>query len=449
MHMSDEQNKFLRENWLSFSLVLIMLLLVVVMVYLVANVEHQTKREAALEAGILTGASIIASILATKVYAELGYSKSLRDHGVQIASGITVLKRQIESLSEWVAERRAGMKKSGASSYEGMDAALEHVECTLDGFRSMTDTALRAVAGLIGGALAEYEAIMEQIGRVRLQAGEKTSQIKREIQTADSGAEVARLQAQIEAIALQTEEQISRLALKSALPIPEPRPVRKFDGNCPYCQAKSSSELVDRPGTTERIVCKSCGQPFNVHVLSGHKIISRPVPVRPEASQFLAKAKGFLVRTQAWLMPQQVEALVPLVTSVAGVMKAGGEARSPFNLQGALFREGEKLIQAGVGRVAVRTFLKLLFQGQAFRPPEGVKMTFRTSYVNDLDEPCLLNAYVMACVSRVSQVVPLTSDHAPELGELLFEGRFEQTTSLVERAIARLRGTPQTIPRRN
>ncbi len=361
--MWDEEKKFLSENWLSLALSLIMLLVVIMMLYLIANVEHQTSREAALEAGILTAASIIASILATKIYAELGYSKSLRDHGVQIASGIMVLKRQIESLTDWVAGKRAGLKKSGVSSYEGTDATLEHVERTLDGFRSMTDTALGGIAGVIGAALAEYEAVMKQISQVRMRAGEETSQIRREIQTAESNAEVARLQAQIDNIAERTEEQVSRLALKSALPIPEPPPVRRFDGNCPYCHAKNSPELVDWPGTTERILCESCGQPFNVHVLSGHKIISRTVPVRPEAVQFVAKAKGFLVRTQAWLLPRQVEALVPLTISVDCGMKAAGEARSPFNLQGALFREAEKLTQIGVGRVAVRRFLKLLYQG--------------------------------------------------------------------------------------
>ena len=114
----------------------------------------------------------------------------------------------------------------------------------------------------------EYEAVMKQISQVRMRAGEETSQIRREIQTAESNAEVARLQAQIDNIAERTEEQVSRLALKSALPIPEPPPVRRFDGNRQHTvHAKNSPEWSIGPGpqkgfsvshAVSRLTCMSC-----------------------------------------------------------------------------------------------------------------------------------------------------------------------------------------------
>src|SRR5216684_586783 len=131
---------------------LLMLLVIaasVVMFYLMSRPNH-TALETALEAVILTLASILASFLITKMYAEASYTRTLRDHGVQIASGIMVLKRQIESLTEWVAQKRSHLPNGdGIDPY---DSILEHVEQTLLGFRDMTDSALGGIAGVIGDA---------------------------------------------------------------------------------------------------------------------------------------------------------------------------------------------------------------------------------------------------------------------------------------------------------
>ena len=64
---------FLWANWLKLLLTIVLLAVVAGMGYLM-TFEKQTKLEAALEAIILTAASIAASFLMTKVYAEVGYS---------------------------------------------------------------------------------------------------------------------------------------------------------------------------------------------------------------------------------------------------------------------------------------------------------------------------------------------------------------------------------------
>ncbi|MEK7753184.1 MAG: hypothetical protein AAB654_14770 [Acidobacteriota bacterium] len=120
---------------------------------------------------------MIASLIVTKIYAEQGHGQSLRDHGVQIAGGIIVLKRQIESLADWIAAKR-NQTKSGPQVPEVTDAALEHIELTLSGFRGMTDAALGGIAGVIGDALAQYEPVMGQVSRIRLDAVHQTREIE-------------------------------------------------------------------------------------------------------------------------------------------------------------------------------------------------------------------------------------------------------------------------------
>src|SRR5438876_9281166 len=101
--MPPEIRAFLRENWLSLLLFVLMLGFMIVMAYLMTRSE-QTGLEIALETLILTACSVGISIVATKIYAERSYNQTLRDHGVQIASGIMVLKRQIEGLYDWVGQ---------------------------------------------------------------------------------------------------------------------------------------------------------------------------------------------------------------------------------------------------------------------------------------------------------------------------------------------------------
>src|SRR5258708_30372740 len=72
------------------------------MAFLIATADGKSPREGAYQALVLTIASVIASLIVTKIYAERGYGQNLRDHGVQIACGIIILKRQIEVLADWI-----------------------------------------------------------------------------------------------------------------------------------------------------------------------------------------------------------------------------------------------------------------------------------------------------------------------------------------------------------
>lgn len=419
--MSKEGKEFLQQNWLTLSLTAILALVIVAILYLIARSEPQTRREATLEALVLTGLSILVSVLATKVYAELNYSRSLRDHGVQIASGIMVLKRQVEALSDWVVGKRSGPGKSSASP-EVVDATLDHVEQTLGGFRAQIDAALGGISGVIGGALEEYEAVREKIGRIRIEAGEETTKIREEIKTAASSEEVSRLQAQMQEIAFQTEKRISQLALKSAFPIPEAPRERPFRANCPYCGKENSFEMTDRLGETRSATCQECGHVFNAHVAAGHQVITRQLPlgqIRALATPLQEKARAILMKAQAWVTPEQVAALVPLVVGRDSSMKQPGQIRSPFELQAALFLEADKLAQAGTGRIAVRRFLKMVYNGRGFQFALGARPSFRTPYINNLEERGLLGAYVGACLWRLAPALPMTVEDSPTLASLL------------------------------
>ena len=122
--MNKKDKTFWQRNWLNIVLVVLLMCVVVAMCFLLAsNQPTTTPRETALETLILTVFSFAASFLVSKVFAERAYSQTLRDHGVQIASGIIVLKRQIENLAEWTALKRVAFKRD-----EHVEAAFEHVQ---------------------------------------------------------------------------------------------------------------------------------------------------------------------------------------------------------------------------------------------------------------------------------------------------------------------------------
>ena len=119
--MPQKDKTFWQKNWINIVVVVVLMIVVVVMCFLLASSSPTpTPRESALETLILTVSSFLASFMVSKVYAEMSYSQTLRDHGVQIASGIIVLKRQIDNLSDWTAQKRLAFKKD-----DSVEAALE------------------------------------------------------------------------------------------------------------------------------------------------------------------------------------------------------------------------------------------------------------------------------------------------------------------------------------
>jgi len=417
--VTDQNESFRSKNWLSLAVIGLLVLVIVGVGYLMSAGPKQTEREAALEAAILTAASVAVSALVTKIYAEATYGQSLRDHGVQIASGMMVLKHQIEGLVEWVGQKRANVTSPIRQGYDA-NGILEHVELTLQGFREMTDAALGGIAGVIGDALAQYEAVMEQIGNLRLEAVKQTTQIQQEISTAISSSEIARLQDQIQNIALRTEREISKLARKSALPIPEVGQKRSATVKCPHCNLEAKFEILDIQGQTQIVVCDGCGGKFNAHIISGHRVIARPL-IAGGRTPLQQEAYSSLRRTRAWIPPYKIESLISMAVDHDGRMKSRGEERTVSSLQAAMLSDVAKLSEAGISRGSVRRFFKLAFDGGSFKPPEGQRLSSRTAYVNDLKEQDLLAAYIRTCIHRISQFVPLNSDCARELASLLFK----------------------------
>ena len=76
---------FLKAYSLNIIIVLLALAVGVWMAVLIATSDGRSPQEAAYQAIVLTIASVIASLIVTKIYAEQGHGQSLRDHGVQIA----------------------------------------------------------------------------------------------------------------------------------------------------------------------------------------------------------------------------------------------------------------------------------------------------------------------------------------------------------------------------
>jgi hypothetical protein len=278
---------------------------------------------------------------------------------------------------------------------------------------------------------------MDQISRIRTEAVNKSSQITTAIQTAGSSAEVAKLQAQLEEVNVQAEKQVAKLSLKSALPIPDPPRARSFKGICPHCKKENTFEMADRAGETRKVFCGSCNHPFNAHVTSGHQvIIGVPRRIDWETGGVTERAKAALVSTQAWIPPSRLEALIPMVVQCDSEMKNSGLARSPFNLQLALLQKEQQLGAAGLGRGIVRKFLKLVYYGHGFKPPDGLKMTFSSAYVNDLEAKALLESYLRATMMRIIQFIHLKDGDSTEIAELLLGGRFGDSQELVKHNIA-------------
>jgi energy-converting hydrogenase Eha subunit A len=381
--LEDAIIRFFRVYALNVFLALLMVGIGAWMAFLIATSDGKSPKEAAYQALILTIASVIASLIITRIYAEQGHGQSLRDHGVQIAGGIIVLKRQLEALSDWIASKRLSMRSS-AHTPEVTDAVLEHIEQTLFGFQGMTDAALGGIAGVIGDALAQYESVMEQISRIRLDALHRTREIQQQIETAESSAEIAALQSQIQEIALKTDRDIAQLARRSAIPISEPPKrisddpptIRAFSSSCPLCSKENSFQMRDRVGETKQLWCEHCQSGFNAHLGFGGQVIVRSVPGRTsDASISVCQAEVLrhLRRTQTYVEPRQLLAVLKAIaqadSSIAGDKSA---ERTVYKLTGIVLGYTNSGELIGVSRGAVRIVFKILFEAHAFQFSSGL-----------------------------------------------------------------------------
>src|SRR4051812_2085895 len=103
--MTKETGDFLKNSWLSIAFAGLLFAASAGLLYLM-SFPNPSAREVFLQSVILTVASVVASLLTSKVYGEWSYSQNVRDRGVQIAGGVMVLKHQIERLVDWVIDKR-------------------------------------------------------------------------------------------------------------------------------------------------------------------------------------------------------------------------------------------------------------------------------------------------------------------------------------------------------
>lgn len=422
----DKGSSFWRENWIGLSLVGTMVLFMGVMFFMMTGPTH-TPRETALEAIILTASSVIASFVITKIFAEHSYNKSLRDHGVQIASGIMVLKRQMEGLTEWIGQKRASLSEVNQSA-ESSEAILEHVEQTLIGFKGMTDTALGGIAGVIGDALAQYQAVMDQVSTVRLEAFQRTTKIQEAMETAASKEEVVKLQTQVEEIGLHAQKEIAKLARSSALPIPDLPTKRAFTAKCPYCKESNVIDIIDKQGETRIVGCTSCGETFRAHVNANQTITTRRSGSDYISSQASQNAKlealGMLTRSDWWVIPEHANFLIPLVLAYDARLKKEPGNRTPFNLQTLIIKdEGQLLASAFISNSTVRRFIRLAYHGRAFIFRTHERIHFKGVYINTLSEDSILRAVVWATLTRLASWNEIKGVDVPGLHRILLGGR--------------------------
>jgi hypothetical protein len=386
------------------------------------SLPKATPLESGLEALILTAASMFASVIATKIYAEISYSKTLRDHGVQIAKGIMVLGQQLEQLQKWVRQKRAADYGSGKE-----DSRLEHVEETLQNCRAMTDAALGGIAGVIGDALAQYETVMKQVSEIRMAASEKTSAIELKLQKAGSSREITELQAMLKEIADEEEKEISYLAKTSTLPIPqEPVNRRFFPATCPNCRRRTLVEIPDRVGETQVTVCPSCQLSFNAHVVAGHEGHELVTRIRSGTE---------LVAGQWWLEPKQLKDLIPIIVESDKELIKEDTERSAWLLQTLVLSKEGRLKELGVSRTDVRKCFTLMFKGHGFKVQPGHGGEFRQKYTNDLTEEEVLSAVVRGCIMNFAATSEITEEKSKELTGLFLGNKFPKGKELVELAI--------------
>ena len=325
---------------------------------------------------------------------------------------------------------KRGQVQAGYQVPEVTDAVLEHIEQTLAGFRGMTDAALGGIAGVIGDALAQYESVMEQISRIRLDALHQTREIEQKIQSAATSTEIAALQTQIREISLQTERDIAQLARRSAIPIPEQQrrlaedtPLTKtFSCDCPNCKRENSFQMPDRVGETRVVRCAHCQTTFNAHLALGGRVIARPLgrilPASRGEDSVRAEILNHLRGTRAYVEPSQLAAMLRSMMSLDASIQNEGGPRSPRRLQELVLRS----VDAGdltASKGTVRVVFALLYKAGAFEFPPGATHTFSAPFVNTLDERLLYEAYVRSSLRRLNRVMSVRAAMADDLSAML------------------------------
>jgi hypothetical protein len=441
--VDKEMSSWTGNVW-SYILIILSLIFSVALCYLLSRPE-KTPLENFLESAGMLVFSSLASFLVSKMLSEVSYTKTLRDHGVQIASNIMMLKNQTRNLARWVVKKRSFYEENSIH-----DAELDHIQETLQGFIEINDATLKGVAGIIGDAFAQYKSTMDQIAVVREKTDKETAEIQNKMQFA--GAEEASvLQNKIEQIKTESEKTIQALSAQTRLPVPLP-PVKKlFVGPCPHCGKANEFEMLHRPGQTNSFICKHCRGMYNAHIGNNDNVFTRPKNVKhpkkisDTGDDALAKPeclsgikiqsvneKPFL-RSRDWIGsdkkfeivkilresqfridPTEVVLLCALFAKHDKRLRDAGMTRTPYGLLNAILADDSKPVSNSV----VRIFIKILMQGDTFKFDEG-NSNWRTPFSNNFEEEKLLEKFLEGTIKRIKRIRPIVEADAEWLCEIL------------------------------
>jgi len=453
-----------KDNASSFIWIAVFSILALGLCYLL-SLPSQNALDNFLESGGLLTFSSLASFLFSKMLSEIGFTKTLRDHGVQIASNIMMLKNQTRSLTKWVAKKRSLYKENSLR-----DAELDHIQETLQGFMEINDATLKGVAGIIGDALAQYRSTMDQISVVRDEASKKTEEIQNRMQFVDS-EEASVLRTQIEQIETESEKKVLALTAQTRLPVPLP-PIKKiFSKDCPYCSKPTEFEMLHRPGQTNFFFCKHCRGRFNAHIDHQMDVFLRPqkinqfpktadkehIIIEPaktrslprieiqfknekpfsQSRDWLGNNKKFetvkiLQETKFRIDPTAVTLLCSIFTEHDKKLRASG-LRTPSALCNNILLDTSKTIS----NMAVRNFIKILMEGDAFKFEEG-NPSWKTPYSNDLEEQNLLTNFLEGSIKRIKNIRPITEADSEWLGEILLGNEGKNEDKIINQLIKKV-----------
>ena len=416
--MQEHVKSFFSQNGLKLIVATVAILCAAGMGWLLVASKQPTPQETALGAILLTVFSTAASYLVTKVYAEVAYSQTLRDHGVQIARSIILLQNQVEHLGTWVSEKREVMHAD--PHRVSADATLEHVEQTLGSFQGMTDVALNGITQVIGDAWAQYQTIMDKMAKLRREESKEITTIQQEFKaTGTNSAKAAELKVKLERVAHETEKRISELVKNSPLPIFQAAK-RTFSAECPHCSEPNLFEISDRPGETKKIVCHSCRHRFNAHLSGDHQVLVRPDPLAPPPviGSFKDEVEELLRRTEAFVAPEQLNRVIE-ITLAADREITDPADRTPHGLLTAVLRRDDDFLESGISKMTARRLHKLLYLGRAFTFAGNGVAGSRRPYVPDLTYDVIRSAYLRGCLGRIATNFEIHASTIPDLSQLL------------------------------
>jgi hypothetical protein len=185
--------------------------------------------------------------------------------------------------------------------------------------------------------------------------------------------------------------------------------------HCPICQTRLSVELPKNYGATRILPCVKCNSTVFVNRTVDGVFARLGKTLLPDGPT--ANWQDFLYETQTWVEPS---ALITLISISVDVSVKKLSALSPDGLRKEIILLIEKEHSSILGKTLVRSFIKLMMVGGAFKFVGGTEPGWQTLFTNALDSETIIRACAIGAVKQLRKKFPLTSAELPELHKLLF-----------------------------